>query len=487
MLKKVIRHIVLLLAYGLAFTVIGGVITYVVILESRPDLQPWHTVKLKQEFSSGKHNDLRGLGEYLKVEERVFRELRERVYTENKQQTTYNRFNAGSVADPLAYQRNWNRTHEFTPSTLRGGALLLHGLSDSPYSMRALSRLLHDKGLYVLALRIPGHGTAPSGLVHASWEDFAAATRIGARHVRGRIGPRLPFYIVGYSNGAALAVEHSLIALTEKSVAVPDGLVLVSPAVGVSPVAALAKWQARLAAVPTFNKLAWNSIQLEFDPYKYNSFAVNAGDQIYKLTERISNLLNAVDGRDELQRFPRVLAFQSVVDATIPPHALIDRLLRRLPAGRNELVLFDVNRNAEAESFLITDPEDLTQALLSDPQLPFGLALLTNESTGSRSIKILRKAPGVNKIKTESRSLRWPDGVYSLSHVALPFPLDDPLYGAVPDKSETGLYLGRVELRGERGILQFSPGQFTRLRHNPFFDYLAERVAEFIEKRSGEQ
>ena len=49
------------------------------------------------------------------------------------------------------------------------------------------------------------------------------------------------------------------------------------------------------------------------------------------------------------------------------------------------------------------------------------------------------------------------------------------------------LYLGRVELQGERGILQFSPGQFTRLRHNPFFDYLAERVEEFIEKRSGER
>lgn len=487
MLKKITRQIFLIIAYGLVFTLLGGIVTYIVILESRPDLDPWHTVELKKEFSADRHKKIETLAQYQQVENDVFRELVQRIYAKNTRQVTYNRFNPGSPSDPVAYLKNWNRTHEFTPETIRGGALMLHGLSDSPYSMRALSELLRDQGIYVLALRLPGHGTAPSGLVHARWEDFAAATRIGVRHVRSRIGPRLPLYIVGYSNGAALAVEHSLVALTDDDLALPDGLVLVSPAIGVSPVAVLAKWQSRLAAVPIFNKLAWNSIELEFDPYKYNSFAVNAGDQIYQLTERIADLFDSVADQPELQRFPPVLAFQSVVDATIPPHSLIERLLRRLPAGRAELVLFDVNRNAEAEAFLIKDPEDLTEALLRDPGLPFGLTLVTNESPESRRVHVLQKAASAKEVIAQRRVEQWPNGVYSLSHVALPFPPDDPLYGAVPDTSETGLYLGKIELQGERGILQISPGQFIRLRHNPFYGYLTERVRAFLPGPGGGQ
>ena len=48
--------------------------------------------------------------------------------------------------------------------------------------------------------------------------------------------------------------------------------------------------------------------------------------------------------------------------------------------------------------------------------------------------------------------LTYPLGVFSLSHVALPFPLEDGLYGLRPDpKDDFGIQLGAVAARGERG------------------------------------
>ena len=75
--------------------------------------------------------------------------------------------------------------------------------------------------------------------------------------------------------------------------------------------------------------------------------------------------------------------------------------------------------------------------------------------------------------------LAWPPGVYSLSHVALPFPPDDMLYGAGPFDDEE-LHLGNLALYGERGLLRISPSDILRLRWNPFHDYLERRTLEFL-------
>jgi hypothetical protein len=47
--------------------------------------------------------------------------------------------------------------------------------------------------------------------------------------------------------------------------------------------------------------------------------------------------------------------------------------------------------------------------------------------------------------------LAWPADMYSLSHVAVPFPLSDSLYGREPDeKNRYGISLGTISLRGNR-------------------------------------
>jgi alpha-beta hydrolase superfamily lysophospholipase len=134
--------------------------------------------------------------------------------------------------------------------------VLIHGLSDSPYLMRALATRLHDKGCWVVGLRLPGHGTAPAALTTIRWEDWAAAVRMGARHVRERVGADAPLYLVGFSTGAALSVEYALARLEGEEIPRVDRLVLLSPAIGVDPLAWLAIWQSRLSALPGLHKLA---------------------------------------------------------------------------------------------------------------------------------------------------------------------------------------------------------------------------------------
>jgi hypothetical protein len=85
-------------------------------------------------------------------------------------------------------------------------------------------------------------------------------------------------------------------------------------------------------------------------------------------------------------------------------------------------------------------------------------------------------------VHSEPIGLDWPRDVFSLSHVAMPFPPDDPLYGAVrPPKSEM-IFLGNVELHGERGLLALSVGDLIRLRHNPFNAYVDARIRAFLER-----
>jgi len=76
--------------------------------------------------------------------------------------------------------------------------------------------------------------------------------------------------------------------------------------------------------------------------------------------------------------------------------------------------------------------------------------------------------------------LKWPGGLYSLSHVALPFPMNDPLYGKLKPDDSTMIHLGSTDLRGERGVLQISAADMLRLRWNPFYPYIEKRALEFV-------
>jgi len=480
---RIIKHLLLALTYGLlgSFIVIVGL--YVYQLESRPDLKVWHQAALDVEFHAGLAGEITTLEQYQQREAQLFEQLEEQVYAriDAADRRSINRFSTNSLTDPRGYPKNWNRTFVLSQNEPLAGAVLLHGLSDSPYSLRSVGQLLHERQFEVIGLRLPGHGTAPAGLATVTWHDFVTAVRIAVSSMRDRLGPDRPLYLVGYSNGAALAVHYALAVLEGEDMPAVDGLVLLSPAIEVSGVAAYAIWQARFSRLSGLEKLAWTDIQAEFDPYKYSSFTVNAGDQIYQLTRNIAARIDRLSGPDGVAGFPRTIAFQSIVDATIKPSTLVDALFMKLAPGGHELVLFDVNRHTDAEPLLRSDPEVLTDRLLGDGQLPFTLTLVTNLNPHTDAVIARTKAAGAAAATDEDIELAWPGGLFSLSHVAVPFAPDDPVYGNDPEAGESMITLGSIFIRGERNLLQIPDNYFLRLRYNPFFGYLTTRVQGFMD------
>lgn len=451
-------------------------------------LEPWHTEALTAEFTARKADEIRTFEDYRRLEDRLFAQLEKKVcaQTPTGPDQTLVRFSRGSAADPQARQPNWNRSFELTTEAPAGGVLLLHGMSDSPYSLRAIGQSLNQRNFWVVGLRLPGHGTAPSGLLSIKWEDMAAAVQLGMAHLAAKLGQK-PIHIIGYSTGASLALDFALNALDGRSAPVPASLVLISPAIGLHPAAALAKWKRRLAILPGLGSLAWLVVEPEFDPYKYNSFTTNAGEQVHRLTRSVAGRVASRARSHPEQVLPPTLVLKSNADATVSTDAVVDRLLGRLEARHHELVLFDINHFAAKSVLLISDPRALTTRLMGDPRLPFTVTLVTNANPESAAVVARRQAP-FSKVASPDAplGLAWPAGVISLSHVALPFPLDDPLYGQRPPDNQDVLFLGQMAIQGERGLLVLPSDWLLRLRHNPFYPYLEERVLAWLAEAGGD-
>jgi alpha-beta hydrolase superfamily lysophospholipase len=450
-------------------------------------LESWHDAKLEEEFNAARVDEVHTFEDYLRLEDRLFAELEEKVYDRVGTGPAYQlfRYSAGSSVDPRSHQPDWNRSFERVPQEAVGGVLLLHGMSDSPYSLRALAERLAERGYRTLGLRMPGHGTAPSGLRHVTDQDMIAATRLGMAHLASTLGER-PIHLVGYSTGGSLALDFALDAMEGEVAPVPASIVLISPAIRIHASAALASVKDGLSFRPGLGRLAWLQILPEFDPYKYNSFATNAGDVVHSLTRSVDRRLMArLRGTPEAV-LPPTLVFKSTVDSTVTTEAVVERLLGLLPRGRHELVLFDINRAAAKAMLLSQDPAPLTRQLMDDPELPFALTLVANEHPETARV-VARRKPSLagGRSEIEALGLAWPPGVISLSHVALSIPPDDPLYGRRPPENEDLLFLGEMAIQGERGVLALPADWLLRIRYNPFYDFLEARLLDWLEEVGG--
>jgi alpha-beta hydrolase superfamily lysophospholipase len=467
---------------GLRLAGMAGLLLLLQACATQP-LEPWHTVRLAEEYRASRAEDVRSFEDYLALEDRLFAELDAEVYSNVTPGAAdaLLRYTRGSASDPEVRKPNWNRTFELPAANPKGGVLLLHGMSDSPYSLRALGEALNRRGFWVVGLRLPGHGTAPSGLLDVRWEDMAGATRLGVARLAGKVG-QAPIHLVGYSTGAPLALDFALGAIEGGAGPVPASLVLVSPAIGIHRAAAMASWKRRSSAVPGLGSLRWLNVEPEFDPFKYNSFTTNAGEQVYRLTRSVSRRIARLTGAGRSGALPPILVFKSNADSTVDTGAVVTGLLGRLDADRHELVLFDVNRQAAKSLLLVTDRRALDLRVIGDDRLPFAVTLVTNENEESAAVVARRQPPHSSAMeRTDSLGLAWPTGVISLSHVALPVPPDDPLYGQRPPDNSDVLFLGQMAIQGERGMLRLSSDWLVRLRHNPFYAYLEARSLEWIE------
>jgi alpha-beta hydrolase superfamily lysophospholipase len=446
-----------------------------------PPLQLWHTF-VPHEMTAEQIRDS-DWTHYVAAEQRLFDEVRVNVTDklDAESRNAANRYYSESPVYPGHFAQDWNHSYVLEPAGAPIGAVvLLHGLTDSPYSLRHIARRYAEDGYVAVAIRLPGHGTVPSGLTDVEWQQWSEATRLAVREARRLAGTSTPLHLVGFSNGGALAMKYALDAIDDKNLARPDRIVLISPMIGITSLARFAGVFGWPAVFPAFAKAAWLGIVPEFNPFKYNSFPVNGARQSSLVARTLQQQISQRARDGTLGGLAPVLTFQSVVDFTVSTRAIVNALYLNLPANGSELVLFDINRNARFGPLLRSNVDTMLARLLPDPPRAFKTTVIANAGPGQAAVVERVTPAGAMTEQTRLLGLTYPQEVFSLSHLALPFPMNDPLYGLQPESNEYGANLGAIATRGERGTLIVSIDSLTRMSSNPFFAYMMERIEEGI-------
>ncbi|HAS0801501.1 TPA: alpha/beta hydrolase [Enterobacter roggenkampii] len=461
---------------GIVLVVLLAVRVY--LSQQGPELHPWHTWRADE--MSVRELDNADFAGYLAREKAIFTDLDNAVTakTAGEDQTPLNRYYRQSLVWPGQFAPDANRSFVLMPAGKpRGAVVLLHGLTDSPYSVRHLAVNYQQHGFVAVVPRLPGHGTAPGALTDVDWEMWLAATRLAVREATRLTGNNVPLHLVGYSNGGALAMKYALDALEDPALRKPQQMILLSPMIGVTSFARFAGFAGLPALLPPFAKAAWLNISPEYNPYKYNSFPVNAARQSWLLTKALQEQIGREARENRLVNLPPVLAFQSVMDSTVSTRAVVTGLFDQLPANGSELVVFDINQAASFRPLFKPSSWTATTALLPVAQRRYGVTIITNAGEHSFSTVAKITPAGSTQETVVPLAQSWPQDVYSLSHVAVPFPPDDDLYGREPRvKNRYGISLGTIALWGETSVLSVGEEALMRVTSNPFYDYMQERI-----------
>lgn len=162
-------------------------------------------------------------------------------------------------------------------------AVLVHGLTDSPYIMKDIASVLYRQGYDVYSVLLTGHGTQAEDLFTVTKEQWqrdlqTAVAFMAPRSATGQV------LLAGFSMGGALITAEAL-----QRPEAYQGLVYFAPAIR------LADPLASLTCLARFvKKWAANGDQPETAPWRYNRLPMNAVCQLYKLTDQIKDRSSAL-------------------------------------------------------------------------------------------------------------------------------------------------------------------------------------------------
>lgn len=100
--------------------------------------------------------------------------------------------------------QSFSGNEEFFFRGNKQGVVLVHGYTGAPGEMRLLGEYLYSRGLTVLGVRLPGHGTTPQDLNHTKWQDWYGAVNEGVHRLRSCCDM---VSIVGLSMGGLLTIK----------------------------------------------------------------------------------------------------------------------------------------------------------------------------------------------------------------------------------------------------------------------------------------
>ena len=161
------------------------------------------------------------------------------------------------------------------------GALLIHGISDTAYSLKDIAEFLNSECVLTRAMLLPGHGTRPGDLLQVTKENWIEAVDFGIRSLKNEVDH---VYIVGFSLGGLLAT-HAATNHTDLS-----GLVLLSPSLHVvySPLLWQTRWLRHI--------LDWVDIDPEESPVRYHSMPTNGLAELMELKSKTIRTLRRKKG-----------------------------------------------------------------------------------------------------------------------------------------------------------------------------------------------
>ena len=197
----------------------------------------------------------------------------------------------------------------FTHVGGRTGALLCHGFTGSPQSLRPWAEYLAEAGLSVWLPRLPGHGTTWQDMARTRWEDWYAEVDRAFDELRAHSDE---IFVMGLSMGGCLALR-----LAERRGPSVSGLVLVNPSLtGDTPLLMLAP--ALKLVVPSLKGIASDIKTEEASELGYDRVPVKAVDSLRQLWRITQSQLAEVTAP--------VLVYHSTDDHVVGPASL--RLLR---------------------------------------------------------------------------------------------------------------------------------------------------------------
>ncbi len=312
------------------------------------------------------------------------------------------------------------------------GILLTHGLTDSPYFMRALGEFFCRQGFYVMAPLLPGHGTQPGDLLAVRYQRWIDMLSYATRQLAG-MADRV--CLGGFSAGGLLSVRQSL---QEEDI---KALFLFAPALKISAMARLAS----LHKLYSFccPDAEWINICPDSSYFKYESTPKNLATQAYQLIRQVQQQLT--------RGYPRMPIFCALSedDATTQSQAALN-FMAQAPNTANRLMVF------------MRDPE--------------------REVQGFSAEQLLR----VGSVFTEKKIL-------SSAHTAIMLPPDDPVYGE-QGSYVNAIHYYPQQLAAYRACWQHQPGVYLgettrenlakgylqRLMYNPNHALMLQAMEQFI-------
>jgi esterase/lipase len=310
-----------------------------------------------------------------------------------------------------------------TASTSRDGALLLHGLYDSPFIMKDIATHLQTSGMKIRSLLLPGHGTVPGALLNIGYQEWVQTVEHGLKGL-AKVCDRV--WIIGFSTGATLALYHTL----KKTLPNIAGIVLMAPAIKISSLSTITN-------IPPTLGMQWYHKDLELDYSKYESFTFNSIYQLHLLINDIKRLSN------EKLNCP-LLMILSKDDKTIISSGAIN-YFQQYASADSQLILYSNQTSASEKNIVLRKPEFDALRIRGISHIAIPVAP-DNTHYGQEGDYIYA-----------SRSASQSDIIYGG---------DNTLLDAAKN------YLHKLYLY---------PHQYERLTYNPDFDFLKNAISQFIE------